>query len=295
MISLAYESATIILVRERKGPGFEVYLLKRSMGSNFMAGNYVYPGGKVDEGDRSPEMASLCDNGPDCSPGQTDLPFRVAGIRELFEEAGILLANDRWGRQITMEDEKVKARFREYRDALHGAGITMRELAEKEGLLLRTGALRHFAHWITPEARPIRFDNHFFIAPFPPGQEAMADEKETTHGVWVTPEQALGENMRGTMVLSPPTLKTLEDMIPFNSFGELWVSLKEEGVSVILPVFVEARDYSFVVFPWDPEYGDFIRGCEPRPANHGVPSAIRDHTTRVIMRDGRTIPYCRKK
>jgi len=37
-------------------------------------------------------------------------------------------------------------------------------IIEQEGLKLVTDSLCYFAHWITPEASPIRFDARFFVA-----------------------------------------------------------------------------------------------------------------------------------
>ena len=45
------EAATVILTRERAGR-LQIYLLKRSAKSGFMAGNYVFPGGTLDPEDR---------------------------------------------------------------------------------------------------------------------------------------------------------------------------------------------------------------------------------------------------
>ncbi len=295
MIPRAYEAATVIVVRETKKQGFEVYLLKRSMGGSFMAGNYVYPGGKVDKRDGDPGNVLFCASAADCSSDRGDLSFRIAGIRELFEEAGILLARDRSGRHIAMDNKRVWLRFQGYRDDLRKKCISMKDLAEKEDLLFSIDTLYPFAHWITPEARPIRFDTHFFIAYLPAGQEATVDQQETTHGVWISPEQALEENFKNAMVLSPPTLKTLEDMSRFASFRELSASLGDKEAAIILPVFIEAGDYNLIVLPWDPEYDDFVSGSVPRPADNGVPSSPKDNTTRIVLKDGRTIPYYRER
>ena len=40
------EASTVILTRERAGK-LQIYLLKRSSKSGFMAGNYVFPGGTL--------------------------------------------------------------------------------------------------------------------------------------------------------------------------------------------------------------------------------------------------------
>ena len=100
MATTPHKATTVVLVRENISKGFEVFLVRRHDDSAFMGGNYVYPGGRVDPADQStdvlsfsrglsPEKASeiLGNSPPDESIGNW-----IAGIRELFEEAGILLA-----------------------------------------------------------------------------------------------------------------------------------------------------------------------------------------------------------
>ena len=45
------QASTVILAREDRGE-LQIYLLRRSGRSAFMPGNYVFPGGQVDPGDR---------------------------------------------------------------------------------------------------------------------------------------------------------------------------------------------------------------------------------------------------
>ena len=97
-------------------------------------------------------------------------------------------------------------------------------------MLLALEDLRYYAHWITPEASPIRFDTHFFLARHPAGQEAVPDFKETTEGVWMCPAKALRANEAGRAPLSPPTVKTIEDLS----------SLRDGGSALFLP-FGRAR------------------------------------------------------
>ena len=94
-------AATVILTREQAGE-IQVYLLKRSLKSGFMAGNYVFPGGRVDSEDRQFDIFKnhidldfvdvLVRFGDDLSEAQI-LSFCVAAIRETLEEAGVFLAH----------------------------------------------------------------------------------------------------------------------------------------------------------------------------------------------------------
>src|SRR4051794_18517700 len=71
-------AATVILFRDRP-KGAEVLLLRRNRGASFMSDAFVFPGGKIDEGETPEEAAA----------------------RELFEEAGVLLTTPRLGQPDT--------------------------------------------------------------------------------------------------------------------------------------------------------------------------------------------------
>jgi 8-oxo-dGTP pyrophosphatase MutT (NUDIX family) len=219
----------------------------------------------------------------------------IAGIRELFEEAGVLLAYDQKGKLLQLRDREERERFLHYRELLQKGKITICELAQKENLLFALDHLHYYAHWITPEARSERFDTCFFIARYPLGQEARHDQKETTAGAWLTPRKALEENLIGKVVLSPPTLKTLEDLSRFESIDEVFSSLKTNDIRPILPVLTKVESGVLLVFPWDPEYEIFQKREIPSPIDHGCPSQPGDNTSRLLMKENRWLPYCRTR
>jgi 8-oxo-dGTP pyrophosphatase MutT (NUDIX family) len=304
MIAIPKKAATTILLRNKESEGFEVFLLKRHEKSSFMGGNYVYPGGRVDREDGSLEMCSFSKGitleearmilGRAISPEESFAHW-IAGIRELFEEAGVLLAYDQTGQLLQLKDPGERERFLHYRELLQKDKISICEIAQKENLLFALDQLRYYAHWITPEARSERFDTRFFLTRYPLGQEASHDQKETTAGAWLTPRKALEENLAGEVVLSPPTLKTLEDLSRFESIDEVFSSLKTNDIRPILPVLTKVESGALLVFPWDPEYEDFRRRETPSPMNHGRPSQSGDNTTRLLMKENRWLPYCRHK
>jgi 8-oxo-dGTP pyrophosphatase MutT (NUDIX family) len=297
-------AATVILLREKDPSGFEVFLLKRHEKSSFMGGNYVYPGGRVDRGDGSLETCALCRGltpeearrvlGHALSPEES-LAHWIAAVRELFEEAGVLIASDRAGNLVELGGGVIQARFSSYRDQLQKGQLTICRIAQEEKILFSLDHLHYYAHWITPEAQPQRFDTRFFLARHPPGQEASFDRKETTAGIWLTPRHALKDNLEGTVALSPPTLKTLEDLSRYQSIEEVFGTLEKSRINTILPVLTKGPGDSVILFPWDPEYEIFRKGDIPDPANHGRPSREGDHSTRVVLKEGRWLPYYRKE
>lgn len=302
MAVIPKNASTVILLRDKEPEGFEVFLLKRHEKSSFMGGNFVYPGGRVDREDGSLEICSYTKGmtfeeaykmyGGTLSQEESFAHW-IAAVRELFEEAGVLLAYKLEGNPFDFKNVEEKKRFSDYRELLQKGQITICQIAKKEKLFLALDQLYYYAHWITPEARSERFDTRFYLARHPVGQEASYDQKETMEGIWLTPLKALEENSNRKIALSPPTLKTLEDLSRFKSMDDILSSLRERETLPILPVLTKISNGALIVLPWDPEYDDFQRGAVPTSLNHGRPSGPADNTTRLILREGIWHPFCR--
>jgi len=302
MIAALKKATTVILLRECDPDGFEVFLLKRHEKSSFMGGNFVYPGGRVDREDGSLELCSHSRGttfedahrilGRTLS-SEESFAHWIAGIREIFEESGILLAYDLEGNPVRFKNEEEKQSFLYYRDSLQKGRITICKIAKESNILLALDQLHYYAHWITPEARSERFDTRFFLARHPEGQEASCDRKETMEGIWLSPKRALEENLNRKIALSPPTLKTLEEFSRFVTIEEVFDSLKEKDIRPILPILTKISNEPTILLPEDREYEIFQRGEIPSSINHGKPSRPNDNTTRLILREGIWYPCCR--
>src|SRR4030042_465415 len=183
------DAATLILMRDtdQARTGIEILLVRRHTKSSFMPGAYVFPGGRIEEADYTRKAERIChgisfkqaqDIIAGTHPPEKALAFFVAAIRETFEEAGILLAY----RQIpdfVAFDEVDIMRFSKYREEVRKDPFSFPKIIDREGLKLAAEKLFYFAHWITPEVSPIRFDARFFVAVAPSKQEALEDESET--------------------------------------------------------------------------------------------------------------------
>ncbi len=77
------------------------------------------------------------------------------------------------------------------------------------GLLLALDELVPYAHWITPEGMPKRFDTWFFLAAAPPEQVGAHDGKESTDSIWLSPREALAGGESGRFKLPFPTTRNL--------------------------------------------------------------------------------------
>ena len=266
-----------------------------------MAGNYVYPGGTLDKGDDNKEVLSRCITAAQHGVGESerapaDLPgYRIAAIRELFEEAGVLLAYRKGRAAFKFMNDAEQQKFSDYRKKLNAGEITLFELAVQEDLYLAFDQLIYYTHWITPEAIPVRFDTRFFVARHPGGQEATPDHKETTDGVWIAPGKALEANTQGSIPLSPPTLKTLEDVARFETLDSFLNSLAgAERKPTVLPVSVTIANETVLIYPWDPEYERYRSDAENyalKHVSHGRASTASDNTTRLVYRKGLWLPF----
>lgn len=194
-------AATVILVREAN-PGFEAFMLKRTGRASFAGGMFVFPGGRVDGDDHLHRYDAVRSGPSDAQAAQVEAlgaewrGYWVAGIRESFEEAGLLLAY-RNGELVSYADDAERERFRAYRAPLHAGQLTLFDICRRENLTLAVDRIHFHNRFVTPLGRPRRFDTRFFIAAAPPGQTGSHDEKETVDSIWISPREALARNAAG--------------------------------------------------------------------------------------------------
>jgi 8-oxo-dGTP pyrophosphatase MutT (NUDIX family) len=212
-------AATVVVIRGRPdGSPFEVMLLRRSAAMTFVAGAHVFPGGRVDGADALADAASCCDGlgAPQRLPhldAAEALACHVAAVRELLEEAGVLLARGSRGWATGDEAEVVRRRL--------AAGSPFEQALGEGGWRLALDALVPFARVVTPRTEPRRFDTHFFLAELPPGVEARLDGAESDELVWVAPARALDAGLSGELALLPPTWVILRLLASFDSAADL--------------------------------------------------------------------------
>jgi 8-oxo-dGTP pyrophosphatase MutT (NUDIX family) len=202
-------------------------MTRRSSHARFMPDAYVFPGGTVDEGDRSDAMRARLFESVD---GIGD-EFTLAALRELFEEAGVLVACDSGGFAANLATERLTSLRDEYS---HGASLAT--LLEREALVLDARELAYYSNWITPVDEPLRFDTHFFIARAPAGQIASADAMEVHDGVWIAPATAVARAQAGEMAIPFPTRKHLERLMSFETIEALFAHARTRTIAAITPV-----------------------------------------------------------
>ena len=112
--------------------------------------------------------------------------------------------------------------------------------------MLATDRLNYFAHWITPEGMPKRFDTHFFVTTAPAEQQAAHDHLETSEGIWIAPAEALARFERNEFPLVFATIHQLRELAAFASVDEALQATASTPVKTRMPVLVE-RDGQFHV------------------------------------------------
>jgi len=210
-------AATVVVLRD-SASGPEVFMVRRHERAAFMGGAYVFPGGAVDATDHQTAAQGLVDGVehavrqlPALQPVEA-VAHHVAAARELFEEAGVLLARDAQGRLVGMGDDEVHARFTAYRQQVHDIPARFHDMLQAEGLRLAADTLVHFAQWVTPPVDTRRFDTCFFATRLPNTQRPAHDERETTDSCWMTPSSAIRLAANDEIVLPPPTWVTLREL-----------------------------------------------------------------------------------
>jgi 8-oxo-dGTP pyrophosphatase MutT (NUDIX family) len=251
-------SATIVLLRDRPAAGVEILLIQRHRASKFAAGDHVFPGGKIEVADHPDDVERWC-AGLDGARaarilGATDgtrtaLAHWTGAIREAFEEVGVLLAVDAAGGPPRVD----RAKLAEYRRACQRDHRAFWDLVRAERLTLVTDQLVYFAHWITPEENPLRFDVRFFAAPMPVGQEAEADEREIVGVRWLSPREAFDAQSRGEISLRRPTVANLKIFEAATSAGGALDALQGREIPTIRPRVITGADgQPRALLPGDP-------------------------------------------
>jgi 8-oxo-dGTP pyrophosphatase MutT (NUDIX family) len=215
------DAATVVLLRPARC-GIEAYLLRRHSRMAFAAGMYAFPGGRVDPHDYDPDIGWVGGSTYQwaesfkCSP---DLARALvcAAVRETFEESGVLLAGTAPGAVVS----DLSARDWEAdRKALIDRTLSLGGFLQSRRLLVRSDLLRPWAHWITPEFEPRRYDTRFFLAALPAGQEARDVSGEADAVAWMQPGEAVAAADRREMAMLPPTYVTLQELSRFDTVDE---------------------------------------------------------------------------
>lgn len=218
-------AATLVLMRPAPGGPPELLVMERAGSMAFAAGALVFPGGRIDPGDRM--LAERLESLPDA-------PARIAAIRETIEETGIAPA---------LIGAEGKAAL--LREGL-AKGEAFGDLLAAHGVRADLRALVPFARWCPNFKEARRFDTLFFLAEAPPGTPpAEADRAEAVRAFWASAPAILAEVDAGRAKVIFPTRRNLERLARFATIEEARLDAARHPVRRITP-WVEERDGA----PW---------------------------------------------
>lgn len=234
-------AATVLLLRD--GPaGIEVLMLEKAAGKHFAGGALVFPGGKIEAQD---EAFGGC-------IGEARHPLsvhKIAAVREMFEECGIMLVR-RPGSDRLLDREEVMA------CCASAPSTQFLDMAVKASLELATDRMVHFAHWITPPLRSARFDAHFFIAAVPEGQmTATVDGYEIVDANWRRPADVLEDMSAGTVKLVLPTMMNLDKLSNRANVETALAVARADKVVCVVPDWIESDSGTQITIPAEAGYG----------------------------------------
>jgi 8-oxo-dGTP pyrophosphatase MutT (NUDIX family) len=242
----------------------EVFMVVRHQAIDAFSGALVFPGGKLEDSDGDSRLKARC-GGANKLPAE-ELKFRVAGVREAFEECGILLARKR-GQRALVAAADLKTIEQEWRAKLVKNEATMVDFVEGEDLELATDLMTPFAHWITPTFAPKRFDTWFFLAEAPEDQVALHDGSESVDSVWIGAQQAIDEAKAGKRTLVHATTKNLELLADGGTVIGALSQASERTIVTVQP-WVEVRDGKrFLHIPEGAGYRNLWRELPPQPVS----------------------------
>lgn len=211
-------ASTLALLRD-SAQGPEVLMLQRTHRAVFMPGHYVFPGGAVDDADQGVALADLIRGHDDVSASallgleRGGLGYLVAAVRECFEEAGVLLAQDRAGNDVPPDHPVLGVD----REAVAHGRLSLDSLYREHDLVLPLDRIAYLDHWITPLGPPRRFDTRFFVAAAPRTQTPVHDGQETIDHCWLRPAMALEDHRARRRQFATPTLAVLRRLAGFTS------------------------------------------------------------------------------
>ncbi|MFG2354777.1 NUDIX hydrolase [Streptomyces sp. NPDC048521] len=270
-------AATVMLLKDTPD-GPVVHMLRRRASMAFAGGAYAYPGGGVDPRDddrqvrwAGPTRAWWAERlGVDENGAQAIV---CAAVRETYEEAGVLLAGpdpDSVVGDTTGEDWEAD------RAALVARELSFAEFLDRRGLVLRSDLLGAWTRWITPEFEARRYDTWVFVAALPAGQRTRNASTEADRTVWIRPEEAAAGYDKGELLMMPPTIATLRQLLPYATAAEALAAAPARDMTAVL-ASARLRDGE-IVLSW-PGHDEFTKHIPTAEATAVTPAGTTAPTT----------------
>ncbi len=248
-------SATVALLRAEAHGGFSLFMVQRHRRSGFLPSAWVFPGGRVDPGDRLRGHEALIGGQAavdrlGLAPAEA-VAVLVAALRETFEEAGLWLGPDGLPDAL--------------RVPLARGEVALPDLLSRHRARLDLDALHPWSWWITPEAEPRRFDTRILVARA--DGRGRHDDHETVASGWFAPEELLEGADTGRFPMAPPTWWTVRELAAHGSVDEVLEAAAARPQRPIQPVVKGGGGDFELLLPGHPDH--------PEPPYPGLPRCVR--------------------
>jgi len=224
----ACPAATVALLRNGTR-GIEVWMMQRAVGMAFASRAVVFPGGRVDATDGDPSIrwfGSTPDRlatrlGVDASAARAVV---TAAVRELFEEAGVLLTHP-----------KIVGDVEEARIAVESRAVGLAAWLARESCALDVSRIRPWGRWVTPASEPRRFDTWFFVAATPDGNDARSATSEAQSADWMNVQDVLDAAANREMLVLPPTVVMLRGLLAAGTVEAVLATAEARSMEAVHP------------------------------------------------------------
>lgn len=235
-------AATMILLDDR--PDLQVLMLLRNDSSGFVASHTIFPGGAIEQDDRSSTWDDLISG---LTNEEADEQLRteearsywIAAIRETIEEVGVVVGSDEEG---LLEDRKT----------LENGTANFSQIISQRALSLNLSAVKPISRWITPKGGSRRYDTYFFVARSRSSVIPRVDGKEAVEVFWITPSEALQKWELGELTMISPTLATLKQLQTYRNTDEIFSVLDSKPLPENIRIIDESK--ALPLFPNDENY-----------------------------------------
>lgn len=254
-------ASTILMVRNR--PLLEVMMVERHHQIDFASGALVFPGGKLAKEDYEAGWGAHVDAPSGLSA--RELAFRIAAVREAFEESGLLLARPKTARGLgaALAGPEATDALIDQRDAIAAGKASFLDAIATADLALAVDTLAPFAHWVTPKGMPKRFDTWFYIAAAPDAQAALCDGLEAVDAVWLAPGDALAQAERGERKIIFPTRLNVELLGRSRTADDALAHAATRRIVTVEPQIVKEESGLVLTIPEEAGYAVTREPLEP--------------------------------
>ena len=108
--------------------------------------------------------------------------------------------------------------------------------------MLRSDLLGAWAHWITPDFEPRRYDTRFFVAVLPEGQQTRDVSGESDAVAWMRPRAALDAVRDGQLDMMPPTVRTCAEVAELARAADVLPAAAARSFATVEPRLVVEGD-----------------------------------------------------